>query len=116
MALFARIFSARRNRRFEKSFNVSAILEVAFRWLFKDRTLLCVYLKMSMRNRIAAFIMRRRFHGKDSKKEFYDKSPVNDSPGFSTIKDRLDAAAAFDMDIAYPRERGAYENHTDCPE
>jgi radical SAM superfamily enzyme YgiQ (UPF0313 family) len=41
-------------------FNVFAILKVVCRWIFKDRTLLSLYLKMSLRNRVAEIIMRRR--------------------------------------------------------
>ena len=49
-------------------FNVFAVLRVIARWFFKDRTLLFLYLKMSIRNRIAEIIIRRRNYA-DQKEE-----------------------------------------------
>lgn len=44
-------------------FSVFAILRVVSRWLFKDKTLLYLFLKMSIRNWIAEFVMKRRKYG-----------------------------------------------------
>jgi len=49
-------------------FNVFSVLRVVSRWFFKERTLLFMYLKMSIRNRISERLIRRRKYG-DKEKE-----------------------------------------------
>ena len=49
-------------------FNVFSVLRVVSRWFFKERTLLFMYLKMSIRNRISERLIRRRKYG-DNEKE-----------------------------------------------
>jgi radical SAM superfamily enzyme YgiQ (UPF0313 family) len=44
-------------------FNVFSIIKVISRWILKDRTLLFMYLKMSIRNRISERLIRRRKYG-----------------------------------------------------
>jgi len=48
-------------------FNVFSVLRVVSRWFFKERTLLFMYLKMSIRNRISERLIRRRKYGDKDK-------------------------------------------------
>jgi radical SAM superfamily enzyme YgiQ (UPF0313 family) len=59
-------------------FNVLSIMRVISRWVFKDRTLMFMYLKMSIRNRISERLMRRRKYG--------DKVEECSLPGFSQLQ------------------------------
>jgi radical SAM superfamily enzyme YgiQ (UPF0313 family) len=51
---------AARKKVVDAFFNPFSIIRVISRWIFKDRTLLFMYLKMSFRNRISERIMRLR--------------------------------------------------------
>jgi len=59
-------------------FNVFSILRVISRWIFKERALIFMYLKMSLRNRISERLIRRRKYG--------DKDEEHLSPHFSQPK------------------------------
>jgi radical SAM superfamily enzyme YgiQ (UPF0313 family) len=58
-------------------FNAFSIIRVISRWIFKERTLLVMYLKMSIRNRISERLMRRRkFGARDEKSEMASLFPL----------------------------------------
>jgi len=52
--------TAARKKIMDAFFNPFSILRVISRWMFKERTLMFLYLKMSIRNRISERVMRRR--------------------------------------------------------
>jgi len=51
---------AARKQILDAFFSVSAMAKVVSRWILRDRTLIFVYLRMSIRNRIAEIVKRRR--------------------------------------------------------
>ena len=51
---------AARKQILDAFFNVFSITRVVSRWFFRERALILMYIKVSIRNRIAEFVKRRR--------------------------------------------------------
>ncbi len=67
---------AARKKIVDAFFNPFSILRVISRWILKERTLLFIYLKMSIRNRISERLVRRRKYGdKDQECALPDLAP-----------------------------------------
>ena len=67
---------ATRKKVVDAFFNPFSILRVISRWLLKERTLLFMFLKMSVRNRISERVVRRRSRAARARERSADRAPA----------------------------------------